>query len=545
MKLKRIFLSETILVEYKDPSHDLDHKKNDDENIFDSEYVPEFTPLWEKILGPGAIAASVVTMVLAICALAITYQKIKPEQISYKTSIKFTEEKRTEKPEEPELDIEEILVEITIEDISEIIVQDVEVFDHNETSDNEDFAEAKGDPENISQVDFDEKSILDTLGIAGGGSSRKGDRRGGRINLVKNHGGSRRTENSVMEALRWLKRHQDRSGKWSLNTYTNNCGRKGKKGRCSGIGSQEHNIGGTSLALLAFTGRGFDHKVSGEFKTTVNNSMKHLKTVQKNDGCFGSHPKSNHHMYNQAIATFALADLLVISDDNDTLKDSVSKGVKYLQNSQNPFDKGGGWRYINYNKYKKSQRIINDTSVVAWVVMALKTAKNCGVEVDPKGFEGASKWLDTCYYEEKNASEGTFAYYIFDDGRQHFVNNKPFSTTACGVLSRQFMKESKGVSPGCNTLLRSLPDWSGTRDLYYWYYGSLAMFQMGGSYWESWNEAMKPALTKSQNNNRPLCTFGSWNPEGTRYGQRHGGRVYSTSMCALTLEVYYRYAQIK
>jgi hypothetical protein len=52
------------------------------------------------------------------------------------------------------------------------------------------------------------------------------------------------------------------------------------------------------------------------------------------------------------------------------------------------------------------------------------------------------------------------------------------------------------------------------RDMYYWYYGSLAMFQVGGDYWDQWNEAMKPALTKNQNDQRSLCLFGSWDPEG-------------------------------
>jgi hypothetical protein len=33
---------------------------------------------------------------------------------------------------------------------------------------------------------------------------------------------------------------------------------------------------------------------------------------------------------------------------------------------------------------------------------------------------------------------------------------------------------------------------------------------------------------------------GSWDPEGTNYGKR-GGRMYSTSMALMTLQVYYRH----
>ena len=36
---------------------------------------------------------------------------------------------------------------------------------------------------------------------------------------------------------------------------------------------------------------------------------------------------------------------------------------------------------------------------------------------------------------------------------------------------------------------------------------------------------------------------GSWNP-GRSYYSRHGGRVYSTAMAVLSLEVFYRYLRM-
>jgi len=523
-----------------------DYEDDEFDEEEDGEYAPEFTPLWEKLLGPGAIAATLIAIILALLAMWITYDKIKPVTISYKAREKPEEE---EKPEEPELDIEETPVEIPVEDVAEIIVKDVEVSDHNETADNEDFAEAKGDPDNASQVDFDNQSVLDTLGGGGGGGGRKGDRRGGRMNLVKGYGGSRRTESAVMEALRWLRRHQDNNGKWSLENYTANCGKEGKKGRCAGTGDHAFDTGGSALSMLAYTGRGLDHKIAGEFKNTIAKGMSYLKSIQTSEGSFGKAPDSEGFLYNQSIATFALADLLVMSDDASSLKSPVEKGINYLLDAQNDSE-GGGWRYNNYSKYPnaKSRDIslaINDTSVTTWVVMALKTAKSCGITVDPKGYAGASKWLDSCYVEEstgKYEKVGTFGYAMNSSGTQIKVNEKLFAATACGVLSRQFMKEKKGVIPGCNTLKTSLPDWDGTRDMYYWYYGSLAMFQLGGDYWTTWNEAMKPALTQNINNSRSLCLMGSWDPEETIWGADYGGRVYSTAIGALTLEVYYRYS---
>ncbi|MGE4159951.1 MAG: hypothetical protein AB7F75_12735, partial [Planctomycetota bacterium] len=99
----------------------------------------------------------------------------------------------------------------------------------------------------------------------------------------------------------------------------------------------------------------------------------------------------------------------------------------------------------------------------------------------------------------------------------------------------------RGVTAGAETLMLSLPDWDkGVRDMYYWYYGSLAMFQLGGEYWAKWNTAMKNALTKSQHNKRNDCLYGSWDPHNETWGDM-GGRVYTTATGALTLEVYYRY----
>ena len=80
-------------------------------------------------------------------------------------------------------------------------------------------------------------------------------------------------------------------------------------------------------------------------------------------------------------------------------------------------------------------------------------------------------------------------------------------------------------------------------DMYYWYYGSYAMYQMGdahGDHWRSWNRAMKRAVLDSQRGDGDLK--GSWDPVGPWGGS--GGRVYSTALMVLCLEVYFRYARV-
>ena len=90
-----------------------------------------------------------------------------------------------------------------------------------------------------------------------------------------------------------------------------------------------------------------------------------------------------------------------------------------------------------------------------------------------------------------------------------------------------------------------LPTWNtddGSIDMYYWYYGSLALFQVGGESWRKWNKAMVPAIVKSQHPLNSGRRTGSWDPVGP-WGH-DGGRVYSTAVQVMCLEVYYRYGRV-
>ena len=74
-------------------------------------------------------------------------------------------------------------------------------------------------------------------------------------------------------------------------------------------------------------------------------------------------------------------------------------------------------------------------------------------------------------------------------------------------------------------------------NLYYWYYATLGMYQLQGEPWQRWNEALQTTLVNRQRTDGDLA--GSWDPECIWGG--YGGRVYSTALSTLCLEVYYRY----
>ena len=69
-------------------------------------------------------------------------------------------------------------------------------------------------------------------------------------------------------------------------------------------------------------------------------------------------------------------------------------------------------------------------------------------------------------------------------------------------------------------------------DYYTTYHAALAFHRLGGKDWETWNKSMVKALRAAQESN------GSW---GMDKWYKQGGRIYSTALATMSLEVYYRY----
>ncbi len=80
-------------------------------------------------------------------------------------------------------------------------------------------------------------------------------------------------------------------------------------------------------------------------------------------------------------------------------------------------------------------------------------------------------------------------------------------------------------------------------DYYYWYYATLALFQVGGEVWAAWNKPLSDLLVRLQLGDEEGTAAGSWDPIDHR--ATAGGRIYSTALGILFLEVYYRYQRIE
>jgi hypothetical protein len=82
------------------------------------------------------------------------------------------------------------------------------------------------------------------------------------------------------------------------------------------------------------------------------------------------------------------------------------------------------------------------------------------------------------------------------------------------------------------------PDTSVGSDMYYNYYATQVVKHIGGRAWNDWNIKMRDSLIKHQVKSGPAA--GSWTP-GKGHAEEKGGRLYTTSLSCMTLEVYYRY----
>jgi len=336
-----------------------------------------------------------------------------------------------------------------------------------------------------------------------------------RLALARRLGGSRQTEQAVTAALDWLVRHQNRDGSWGGRAFENQC--RGEK--CGGAAAFDFDAALTGLSLLCLIHGGSTIEI-GPHRDAVKKGLDFLVSRMQEHGKFTS--TSGWYMYQHALATQALVEGYGTSGD-PFLKQAAQKAVDFLVFAQNR--ELGGWRY--------EARTDADTSVTGWVVLALMTAHDARLKV--AGFKGAREWIE-------RVTEP--AYYRV--GYTHALDaaiQEP-RLTAVGLVCRQALgtpSNHPAITVGKEWCLRQLPT-AQYIDLYFAYYATLALFQIGGEPWKRWNDAMVPALLERIHDPRDPkkgCRRGSFDSQGI-FGD-YGGRVYGTALSCLMLEVYYRY----
>ena len=223
-------------------------------------------------------------------------------------------------------------------------------------------------------------------------------------------------------------------------------------------------------------------------------------------------------MYDHGMGTIALAEAYGLTKDPE-LSDPLRKAVAFILYAQNPDT--GGWRYI--------PGADGDTSVFGWQLMALKSASLAGFEIPPNALDKGRGWL------ERVASGAHGGLYGYQD-------KVPLpAMCAEGMFCQQLLGQApteERMKESAAYLATMLPSKEKEKaNFYFWYYGSLALYQHQGPIWEQWNQRLREILVSSQS--RDADDAGSWDPNGQ--WSRETGRVVTTALATLSLEVYYRY----
>ncbi len=311
----------------------------------------------------------------------------------------------------------------------------------------------------------------------------------GRKSMVRRKGGSTQGQNAVLKALRWLKKVQNSDGSWAGGPAF------------------------TATALLCFLAHG-ETPLSENFGVTVQKAMQWLAGAMPAAGECGG------RAYSHGMATYALAEAYGMTQI-PFLLEPMENGLRHIVQGQQA---GGGFDY----HYAKTLRW--DMSVSGWQFQAMKAAYVAGAQVEglEEAMNKAVKFCRKIAYANNN-----FGYSSPGSGG----NMTGVGTVGMQLLGAGHAKEVEGACQTIATVRLQGYQWANASiNLYGWYYDTQAMFNKGGNSWRDWNAVFEKELVYNQH------PEGYWETkEGHGMGPELAGKVFSTTLSCLQLEVYYRY----
>ncbi len=346
------------------------------------------------------------------------------------------------------------------------------------------------------------------------GTSRPGDKASGVIDSTKvgddpNHGGT-----DV-----WLASNQEADGHWDSKKF----------------GAQsDADIEQTALALLAFLGAGHSERV-GRYKTNVKNGLDWLRKLQREDGAF-TKPGQPVDGIAHALAGLAMAEAAGMGN----LKPSKDSAQLAFQYSTANHQVGTGSDLSGFTRAAHSTD--PDLLTTMFFTMQMKSTKIAGLKVGAESFDGALKFLKLC---EAGSGKG----YSFTPG----LNPSPKATFAGCLIGMSMGYTKDQFELAAAHAFEGFRPVSGEEDCdaLMTYIGTLVIFNVDNHYqftaidgegrglWKLWNDTMIKNLQKQMIQDGPAAC---WNPTGT---WASGGRLLATELHCLSLEIYYRYKQLK
>ncbi|MEZ6093551.1 MAG: prenyltransferase/squalene oxidase repeat-containing protein [Pirellulaceae bacterium] len=460
-------------------------------------------------------------IILVIFALWVLHTPPEPK-------VTFEASTATNDSDADSLDIGDVDLDLpTLDSLEESAITETQTLSEITPTELE-FSEPASMATDLSMLDASPLGAVPAGAESGGGelAARSGE---GRKNAMSN-GASAESEECVDLALEFLARHQLEDGSWNFD-HTVGSGNRSRRNPGQLTSAR---AAATGLALMAFLGCGETHK-EGRYRDTVQKGLHYLVETrgQKTTNGFSFFVADyGDNMYSHGICAIAICEAYAMTHDS-WLKGPAQGTLDFIGYAQHP---GGGWRYLPRVEP-------GDTSVAGWQIMAMKSGLLSGLEVDTKVLNNSKKFLD-----QVSIRSGAFYGYMEPPEYNNIGHHK--GRTAIGLLCRMYMgwpRENPALGEGVEWLANRGP-YLGSRDnprgadMYYNYYATQVLRQWGGDDWKKWNEKMRDYLVESQD--KDGAERGSWYFPSGDLGSEAGGRIYCTTMAALTLEVYYRYLPI-
>jgi len=434
---------------------------------------------------------------------------------------------------------EEVTEDVTV--MTDLEIEEIEV-EKITTEDQEVSNEPKGREDAVSDSEMGSNWNFAALGAGGGGKGAFGRKIGGdKRRIGKAYGPNSRGAASALEAaLRWLKRHQSDNGQWDSDNYFLNCTLDGPKGEPG------KNVNGadealTGYALLCFLGAGYDHKIPNQYRNTIKKGLDWIVANQNQNGLIG------HRNYEHPVATMALAEAYAMTMD-PSLKVPTENAIEIILSRQVKSNEGDdaydglGWDYVAPKMTRQ------DSSVSGWNVMALKSAKAAGIDIQ-NGLHGSKKWLEGAWKAANPGwetldpyGESVFPYTWNGTTNETKKDHLSFIGSLCAVFL--------GYQSG-DVILDTMNNdmdkrWFDTEkyktNSYSLYYCSLASYMNGTSWKEKWGNpdtGFVPWLIETQLEGG--CQDGTWPHEKENFHGWDTSPILTHVYKTLAIEVAYRY----
>lgn len=279
------------------------------------------------------------------------------------------------------------------------------------------------------------------------------------------------------------------------------------------------NVAITSLACLAFMSDG--HVPGrGQYGEVVRKGLEYVLANSTETGLLAADGASGP-MYGHGFAALFLGEIYGMTAGgadtrlHDRVHDALVRACRLIERTQN---EEGGWRYnpVPFDA---------DVSVTICQVMALRSARNAGLEIPKQTIDRAVDYVRRC-----QNPDGGFRY-MSDPGTSLW----PRSGAGVATLYYAGIYQDQALDKGVGYLLRNALPTSPTRQDVHFFYGvyyvGQAMYLSGGDAWARWWPATREELLRRRSDN------GSW-PD-PQYGNNYG-----TSMALIVLQFPKRYLPI-